>query len=92
MHYLRNQVGHCMEFAFDMFGWEYGKFNCNAGNHLNEMIKIMELGETNMDQHHIQKIIRNLRIKQFINPETLVPNETTITCSKCNQVGHNKKK
>ena len=91
MHYLRNHVGDCMKFGYEMFGWGYGVYNCNAGEHLNKIIKTMELCGTNLDAGHFKKIIRNLRIKQFIYPKSIIPREVTVTCSRCHQVGHNKK-
>lgn len=35
--------------------------------------------------------MRNLRLKQFYYTETIWPTHKEITCSKCQQKGHNKK-
>ena len=51
----------------------------------------MQLTGTNMDSDHLKRIIRNLRMLQFEYTESIIPHEITITCSRCNQVGHNKK-
>ena len=80
-----------MQFALDHFGFGYGVFNCNAGEHLNKVIKTMQLTGTNMGENHLKKIIRNLRIMQFEYPESIIPKEVTVVCSKCKQVGHNRK-
>ena len=91
MHYLRNHVGELMVVAMEMFGFGYGYFNCNAGEHLNKIIKTQEMANTNLSPERFAKIIRNLRIKQFIYPESIIPTETTVKCSACGQHGHNRK-
>ena len=39
LHYLRNHIGDLTMFYTDYFGWGYGMFSCNAGEHLNKRIK-----------------------------------------------------
>ena len=56
-----------------------------------QIIKTMEINGTNLDDHHLGRIVRNIRIKQFVYPESIIPREVTVKCSACNQVGHNKK-
>ena len=81
-----------MDFGYRMFGWGYGVYSCNAGEHLNKIIKTMELTSTNMNNQHFEKIIRNLRIKQFVYPSTIIPRpESTITCGACKETGHNRR-
>ena len=91
MHYLRNHVPALMEVALDKFGFGYGMYSCNAGEHLNKIVKTMELTHTNLGSTHFRKIIRNLRLKQFVYSKTIKPHEVTVTCSRCNQKGHNRK-
>lgn len=91
LHYLRNHVGNTMKFALDYFGWGYGYFTCNAGEHLNKVVKTMQLTATNMDDFHLQRIIRNLRILQFDYTRSIIPREVKVRCSRCNEVGHNRK-
>ena len=74
-------------------------FPCSAENSgsnlcshfIYQIIKTMEINGTNLDDHHLGRIVRNIRIKQFVYPESIIPREVTVKCSACNQVGHNKK-
>ena len=91
MHYLRNHIGDIMKLHMEMFGWGYGVFSCNAGEHLNKIIKTFEMTETNLNANRFKKIIRNIRIKQFIYPESIIPTKTEVKCSACNEIGHNRK-
>ena len=74
-----------------LFGWGYGFFSCNAGEHLNKIIKTSEMHNTNFSQQRFRDITRLLRTKQFYFPESLIPSTKTVTCSACNQTGHNRK-
>ena len=91
MHYLRNHVGDLMEKYVELFGWGYGMFSCNAGEHLNKIIKTKEMAATNMDCTRFCKIIRNMRMKQFCYTDSIIPSTVTIRCSACQEIGHNKR-
>ena len=80
-----------MEKYNDLFGWGYGYFSTNGGEHLNKRIKHYELSETNLSQYRFKTIIHLIRTKQFYFTESIMPSEKTITCSACNQQGHNRK-
>ena len=54
-------------------------------------MEMAEMANTNLSPERFAKIIRNLRIKQFIYPESIIPTETTVKCSACGQHGHNRK-
>jgi len=91
LHILREHVADFMKF-WAVLGWGYGYFSCNAGEHLNKCIKNLELHSTNLDHNRFLTIMRILRSKQFHFPESIyTPAESTVQCSSCKQVGHNKK-
>ena len=92
LHYLRYHVGNIMVQHFDLFGWGYGVYCCNAGEHLNKLIKTSELNDTNLDTKRFYTIVHLMRLKQFFYIDTITKKKTiTITCSACHQQGHNKK-
>ena len=57
MRILRNHVGHLMKFALEHFNWGYDVFSCTAGEHINNIIKTMEITGTCLDQERFQKVI-----------------------------------
>ena len=91
LHILRDHIGDFMILWGKLASWGYGVFSCNAGEHLNKRIKIMEIEHTNLDKNRFETVMRNLRIKQFHYSETVFPSKTEITCSTCHQKGHNRK-
>ena len=91
LHILRNHVGDFMQLYGQLFGWGYGFFSTNAGEHLNKVIKQYESSSTNLDERRFERVIRILRIQQFEYAENLFKKTRDIICSKCNQSGHNKK-
>ena len=91
LHYLRQHIGKLMALHFRLFGWGYGYFSTNAGEHLNKRIKFYELSETNLDINRFYTVIHLIRTKQFEFPECIMPSKKEITCSACNQSGHNRK-
>ncbi|XP_066925516.1 uncharacterized protein [Clytia hemisphaerica] len=93
LHYLRNHVSDLMKLFMHLFDWGYGYFSTNAGEHLNKRIKQTELSHTNMDTQRFRTIIHILRTKQFKFTASIMSSKkkTSITCSACNQTGHNKR-
>ncbi|XP_066914971.1 uncharacterized protein [Clytia hemisphaerica] len=92
LHYLRNHVGDLMKLYMRLFNWGYGYFSTNAGEHLNKRIKQTELSHTNMDEKRFFTIMHIFRTKQFEFTHSIMPSKSKpITCSACNQQGHNKK-
>ena len=91
LHYLRNHLAELMETLYDIFGWGYGVFTTNAGEHLNKRIKYYELNETNLSDERFQTVIHLMRSKQFFFTKTVIPSQKVITCSACNEEGHNRK-
>ena len=91
LHYLRNHTGDLMTLHFSLFGWGYGMFCCNAGEHLNKRIKVFEVSETNMDQNRFVTVVKLIRMKQFVFTDSIMQNKVTVTCSACKQHGHNRK-
>jgi len=79
-----------MKIYGETLGWGYGYFSCNAGEHLNKLIKTLEVDSTNLDKNRFLTVTRNLRVKQFYYPESIFSSNTVI-CSSCKQQGHNKK-
>lgn len=76
----------------DLFGFGYGMFCCNSGEHLNKMIKTCELNETNMDSKRFYTITHLMRSKQFVFTSCVLPtNKSKLQCSACKEFGHNKK-
>ena len=82
-----------MKLYMHLFDWGYGYFSTNAGEHLNKRIKQTELSHTNMDTQRFRTIIHIFRTKQFKFTASIMSskNKTSITCSACNQTGHNKR-
>ena len=91
LHYLRNHIGDLMELYAKLFGWGYGLFTTHAGEHLNKRIKSYELGETNLNPERFYTVIHLMRTKQFEFTTSIMPSKKEITCSACNQKGHNRK-
>ena len=56
LHYLRNHLGDLMEIYANLFGFGYGFFTTNAGEHLKKRIKYYELEDTNLDK---KRFLRN---------------------------------
>ena len=90
-HYLRSHVPELMTFYEEYFGYGYGYFCCNAGEHLNKLIKTSEIADTNMGEDRFKTIVHKLRLKQFIFTKNIMKQYCTVTCSACNEKGHNKK-
>lgn len=90
LHILRDHISKTMKFYGETLGWGYGYFNCNAGEHLNKLIKTQEIDCTNLDQNRFLTIIRNLRVKQFYYPDGIF-SKNMVKCSRCQQPGHNKR-
>lgn len=92
LHLLRQHTGELMKVHFDLFGWGYGMYCCNAGEHLNKVIKSSESSGTNYDKSRFFSVVRLLRSKQFEFTGCILPSDKSqITCSACNQQGHNRK-
>ena len=89
LHYLRNHIGDLMQLYGNLFGWGYGMFNTNAGEHLNKRIKICEFEDTNLDSKCFYMIIHLMRSKQFEFTNSIMPSKKEIKCSACNQFDHN---
>lgn len=66
-------------------------FSCNAGEHLNKRIKFSEINETNMDKNRFFTVTHMTRLKQFNFTDCIMPVTKIITCTACQQTGHNKK-
>ena len=58
---------------------------------MNKRIKCMEFGDTNMQPDRFCTIMKKMRMRQLYFPEKMLPSATTVTCSECHEVGHNKK-
>ena len=91
LHVLREHIGKLMLFWGETINWGYGYFYCNAGEHLNKLIKQLEINSTNMDKSRYFTIMRTLRVKQFHFGESILTEKRDIRCSRCNLMGHNKK-
>ena len=87
--YLKKALSPCFEGSHvksmklygEALGWGYGYFNCNAREHLNKLIKTLEVGNTNLSQDRFFTITRNLRVRQFYYPESIFSTNTVI-CSR----------
>lgn len=92
LHILRNHTADQMKLHFNLFGWGYGMYCCNAGEHLNKVIKTYESTETNFDKNRFFTIVHLLRSKQFIFTDCILSTGNRLmTCTACNQPGHNRK-
>ena len=91
LHYLRDHLSSLMTLYYDLFGWGYGYFSTNGGEHLNKEIKFHELHRTNLSTSRFYSVIRELRLKQLCFTKCIIPTDKIIKCSACNQYGHNKK-
>ena len=91
LHILREHIGDIMVLWEELMDWGYGYFSCTAGEHLNKIIKTMEVEHTNPSANRFETIVRNLRVKQFHFPSSTLPAKQEIKCSSCNQSGHTKK-
>ena len=80
-----------MKLHLNLFGWGYGIFCCNAGEHLNKRIKTFELSATNMDNNRFFTIVRLIRMKQLVFTKSILKSKVMVKCSACNQDGHNRK-
>ena len=69
LHILREHIPELMKF-WGKLGFGYGYFNCNGGEHLNKLIKTLELNSTNLDEDRFATIVRILRLKQLHFPST----------------------
>ena len=90
LHILRDHVPSILKFWYGMLGFGYGYFSCSAGEHLNKQIKTMER-ETNQDSARFRTVMRIRMINQFHFTESVIRNKVSITCSRCKQIGHNRK-
>lgn len=91
LYYVRNHVGDLMVLHSNMFKLGYGAFCCHAGEHLNKLIKTSELNDTNLDINRFHTITHLMRVKQLIFTHMIIPKKSTVKCSACGQIGHNKK-
>ena len=91
LHYLRQHIGPLMQLYGDLFGWGYGYFSTNAGEHLNKRIKFYELSETNLDENRFYTVIHLIRTKQLEYTECILATKREVRCSACNEHGHNRK-
>ena len=80
-----------MELHSRLFGVGYGAFCCHAREHLNKLIKTSELSDTNLDNQRFHTVTHLMRIKQFIFTDMIMPKQSTIVCSACGHIGHNKR-
>ena len=49
----------------ELMDWGYGYFSCTAGEHLNKIIKTMEVEHTNLSANRFETIVQNISAKQF---------------------------
>ena len=49
------------------------------------------MSDTNLDTDRFLKITHIMRVKQLIFTDVIIQRKTTIKCSACGEVGHNKK-
>ena len=62
-----------------------------ASEHLNKLLKEIEYEETNFGTTSLLQAVVKTRIRAFFYPTTLFMAITGISCSACNQPGHNRK-
>ena len=91
LHILRDHVPGLLRFWYDMLNWGYGYFTCMGSEHLNKQIKQIEMHETNRSCDRFEETMRICRIRQFYYSKSIFNSFTTKKCSRCNQIGHNRK-
>jgi len=60
-----------MKTLHDLFGWGYGCFTTNAGEHLNKRIKYYEINETILSEDRFKTVIHLMRSKQLFSRKQL---------------------
>ena len=91
LHILRHHLGHFMTLYGNLFGWGYGYFSTNAGEHLNKRIKHYESTATNLQVDRFYHVIRMVRMKQFVFTKYIFTKSYEVKCSACGEFGHNRK-
>ena len=91
MHIIRDHIADMMIFLGELTGWGYGYHNCNSGEHLNKIIKQMEIDNSNLSHDRFFQIMKTLRVKQLHYPSSIFAEKKLIKCSRCDQYGHNRK-
>uniref|UniRef100_A0A7M5WU97 Uncharacterized protein n=2 Tax=Clytia hemisphaerica TaxID=252671 RepID=A0A7M5WU97_9CNID len=89
LHILREHIPPILKLWFSILGWGYGYFHCSAGEHLNKQMKTLERYGTNNKDNRFIKILKKIRLRQFHFSQSVLKNESSITCSRCHEVGHN---
>ena len=80
-----------IQFWYETLKWGYGYFHCSAGEHLNKQMKQIERYDTNSQTDRFIHVIRKIRLRQFHFNSMIFKAETTVKCSRCHQIGHNRK-
>lgn len=88
-HILREHISEFMIFYGESLGWGYDYFTCHAGEHLNKLIKTLEIQGTNLDNNRFISIMKTLRVKQLHFSESVLTR--TVVCSRCKQTDQNSK-
>lgn len=92
LHVLSDHVPVWMDYWFTMLGWGYGMFSSSSGEHLNKVVKHLELCHSNLSGNRFAQIVRLMRTRLLFYPEMLFDqSHHKVKCSACHQEGHNKK-
>ena len=68
-------------------------FSAASGEHVNKLIKLLELHHSNFSSSRFQQIMRFFRFRAFHYTDQLFHKEKRdMKCSACHEEGHNKKK
>ena len=92
IHLLSDHIPTWMVLWCELLGMGYGVFTSTSSEHLNKLIKFLELGHTNLSGNRFEQIIRWLRVRALHFPVMLINSTRNQTCSRCHQPGHNRKK
>ena len=92
IHLLLDHIPEWMVIWCKLLDLGYGAFSGASGEHLNKLIKSLELGHTDLSGNRFQQIVQLMRVRAFHYPHMLLDDPSRDqTCSRCNQKGHNKK-
>lgn len=92
VHLLVDHIPTWMELWCEVLGFGYGIFTGSSGEHLNKLVKILEMTHTNLSKSRFEQIIQLLHVRAFHYPDMLLDESARDqTCSRCHQKGHNKK-
>ena len=93
VHLLYDHIAVWMALWHNLLSIGYGAFSGASVEHLNKLIKSLELGRTNFSGNWFQQIIRLQRVWAFHYPEMLLDDTSqNQTCSRCKQDRCNNKK